>query len=365
MNSNSQTNLTIGIVVATLVAAAGTYFAFDYLSRSDKAPAPVAEPAAAPAEPMTPGEAAVAAGTPDDPYGAAVQDAATRAADTGSDTDSNAAISAATEAAVAAVGGEGTGLTAEDARRIGEEVARQVAAQVAQQIVDQQLSSSAASGSGGGLTAEEARRIGEEEGRRVAQEVAQAALANLPSGSGGGGLSAAEAEQIGLAAGRRAARQVAADTARDVVRNEFGGSVQTAASASSGEASPSPSSPSDGASAPARIEKPTPAPDALTAWWPGSNGGFGLVYAGQPKGEQAIALLFSGEPSTDALNQSVKVYDAKGNLVGGSWEAASNPRLAVLRGLQPGRYTVVLEGSLADGQGQSLGRRLHGPVYVI
>ena len=200
-------------------------------------------------------------------------------------------------------------------------------------------------------------------------------------------MTAAEAEQIGLAAGRRAARQVAADTAREVVQNEFGGQV-AAAGGSSGSSAAAESgngteaSSGSGASEVASSDTassgnaaPTassvaaaqamPKADALKPWWPGSSGGFGLVYAGQPKGEQAIALLFSGTPSTDALNQSVKVYDAKGQAVSGSWEAASNPRLAVLRGLAPGRYTVVLDGALADSQGQALGKPLHGPVYVI
>lgn len=350
MNSNSQINLTIGVVVATVIAAGGTYFAFDYLSGSKAAPVPAAEPAPMPAEPLSPGEAAAAAGTPEDPYGAAAQDAATRAesgseaspaADSATSTDSNAAISAATEAAVAAVAqGSGTGLTAEEARKIGEEVARQVAAQVAQAIVDQQLS------------------------------------ANAASGGAGGGMTAAEAEQIGLAAGRRAAQQVAAQTAREVVQNEFGGQVRSASSASGSGSSDSSGSESSGSTSSAQVASSSSgrssssrvkgiSADALKPWWPGSSGGFGLVYAGQPQGEQAIALLFSGEPSTDALNQSVRVYDDKGRQVSGSWESATNPRLAVLRGLKPGRYTVVLESSLADSQGQSLGKGLHGPVYVI
>ena len=377
MNPNSQTNLTIGIVVATVVAAGGTYFAFDYLSRDKTPTAAAAEPAPVAVEPMSPGEAAATAGTPDDPYGAAAADAATRA-ETGSEassTDSTEAINAAADAAVAAVGaGTGTGLSAEEARKIGEEVARQVAAQVAQTIVDQQLSAQSTAASGGGLTAEEARRIGEEEGRRVAQEVAEAALAKLPaSGGGSAGMTAAEAEQIGLAAGRRAAQQVAADTAREVVRSEFGGKVQSAdapsrsstgnAKASKPASAVATASTSSRSGSSAKVK--TASADALKAWWPGSNGGFGLVYAGQPKGEKAIALLFSSQPNDGALNQSVKVYDANGKLVSGSWESAANPRLAVMRGLKPGRYTVVLESSLADGQGQSLGQSLHGPVYVI
>lgn len=355
MNQNSQTNLTIGILVATVVAAGGTYFAFDFLT-GDKA------------KPQAQAEAGLA--TP-------VAENAPEPASTGSvETASEDPVSAATEAAVAAVGVEagGAGLSEADARRIGEEVARQVAAQVAQSIVDQQLSKAPAGTTGGGLSAEEARRIGEEEGRRVAQEVVQTALAarsgsSEPSGSS---LSAAEAEEIGYAAGKRAAQQVAASTARRVVREEFGGQPAAASEPST--------QPAVAAREPAAVKQPaaprsrpakaapklsSPASDALKAWWPAASGGFSLVYAGQPKGEQAIALLFSSAPGEGALNQSVKVYDQRGALVSGSWEASANPRLAVFRGLKPGRYTVVVEAGLADSQGQSLGQDLHGPVYVI
>lgn len=351
MNQNSQTNLTIGILVATVVAAGGTYFAFDFLTGDKGKPKVQAE----------------ADGT----------EAAT--ASTSPDTASQDPISAATEAAVAAVseGATGAGLSEADARRIGEEVARQVAAQVAQSIVDQQLSKTAPTGgAAGGLTAEEARRIGEEEGRRVAQEVVQTALA-AQAGKSGGGLSAAEAEEIGYAAGKRAAQQVAASTARRVVRDEFGGQV---ASSSHAPAAPAAEQMMTNAEAATPAAPPKPprakpaktapkavvaASDALKAWWPAPSGGFGLVYAGQPKGEAAIALLFSSQPGEGALNQSVKVYDQHGELVSGSWEAAANPRLAVFRGLKPGRYTVVVDASLANAQGQSLGQALHGPVYVI
>ncbi|TAJ50823.1 MAG: hypothetical protein EPN60_05910 [Nevskiaceae bacterium] len=350
MNQNSQTNLTIGILVATVVAAGGTYFAFDFLT-GDKGKTK------APAEAVSP-EA----------------DAAPPAAATASQDP----VSAATEAAVAAVseGATGAGLSEAEARRIGEEVARQVAAQVAQSIVDQQLSKTAPAGdAAGGLTAEEARRIGEEEGRRVAQEVVQTALA-AQAGKSSGGLSAAEAEEIGYAAGKRAAQQVAASTARRVVRDEFGGQVASSshAPAAAAEQMMSNAEEATPAAAPtpprAKPAKTAPkavvaASDALKAWWPAPSGGFGLVYAGQPKGEAAIALLFSAQPGEGALSQSVKVYDQHGELVSGTWEAAANPRLAVFRGLKPGRYTVVVDASLADAQGQSLGQALHGPVYVI
>ncbi len=256
--------------------------------------------------------------------------------------DYSAAITAATEND-AATAVSGSSLTEEDAKRIGEEVARQVAAQVAQSIVDQKLGAGAGASEGsGGLTEADARRIGEEEGRRVAQEVA---AATVQQALAEGGRNRGQAERTSAAADHSAAEQVA-----------------TSNDSPSPAASPSPK--------PAK-SKPTPqkagnGSDALTAWWTvPPSGDFGLVYAGQPKGEPAIALLFSEQPADSALNQNVKVYDAKGALVSGSWEAAANPRLAVMRGLKPGRYTVVVESALTDASGKAVSAAQHGPVYVI
>lgn len=332
MNQQSQTKLLLGIGAITAVLIAG-YFGLDYLT--DKKTAPAAA-------------AASGGGNADGEFASA--------------------ISAATEGSTS-----GANLTEEDARRIGAEVARQVATEVAQSIVG-----GGGAATGGGLTEEDARRIGAEEGRRVAEEVAaaavQQALAASGGGSGGGngGLTAEEAEQIGLAAGRRAAEQVAASTAREVVRKEFNGSVaaatkpgRAAASSDSGTTASTSGSAAATKSRKAAAVLKSPGTDALRAWWTApSSGEFGLVYAGQAKGESAIALLFSGTPADSALNQSVKVYDAKGTLVSGNWEAAANPRLAVFRGLKPGRYTVVVEPSVADSSGKSLGKTQHGPVYI-
>ena len=112
-------------------------------------------------------------------------------------------------------------------------------------------------------------------------------------------------------------------------------------------------------------QKASPGTDALRAWWTTpASGDFGLLYAGQPQNESAIALLFNEQPADSALNQSVKVYDYKGNLVSGSWEPAANPRMAVLRGLKPGRYTVVVGPALSNAGGKAVSKGQHGPVYV-
>ncbi|MCX7178251.1 MAG: hypothetical protein NTX56_05555 [Proteobacteria bacterium] len=298
----STTKLVIGISAITAAVIAG-YFGLDYFA-GKKA---VAEPAAT------------------------VQTASG---------DYSAAVAASTEND-AATAASGSNLTEADAKRIGEEVARQVAAQVAQSIVDQQLGAGASGGSGG-LSEADARRIGEEEGRRVAQEVA---TASIQQALAAGGKSRGEVETTRAAADHSPAEHLA--TSYD---------------------SPAPAAPTS--PKPAK-SKPTPqkagnGSDALTAWWTAPpSGDFGLVYAGQAKGEPAIALLFSEQPADSALNQNVKVYDAKGALVSGSWEAAANPRLAVLRGLKPGRYTVVVESALTDASGKAVSAAQHGPVYVI
>lgn len=346
MKQQTQAKLAmgIGLISATLIAG---YFGLDYLNGKKAAVPAVAGDAASAQTPAAADAAPVEQAVASDDYAAT--------------------IAAATDSAVSA-GGEN--LTAEDARRIGEEVARAVAAQVAQAIVDQSRGGSTASG--GGLSEEDARRIGEEEGRRVAQEVAAATVQQALAASGGGGsssgLTAAEAEQIGMAAGRRAAKQVAASTAREVVRNEFGGTVTAKAdappeskAASNGSQPVVASSTASGKSGASGAGA-----DALRAWWTApASGDFGLMYAGQPKGETAIALLFSQQPADSGLNQNVKVYNDKGELVSGSWEAATNPRMAVLRGLQPGRYTVVVAPALADSSGKVVNKGQHGPVYVL
>lgn len=266
--------------------------------------------------------------------------------------DYSAAVSAISDDA-----GSSTGLNAEEARRIGEEVARQVAEQVARSVVAQSTGNQPASSEG--LNEADARRIGAEEGRRVAQEVTATMLQDAAASSGGssslGGMTAAEAEQIGMAAGRRAAEQVAADTARGVVRNEFGGSVTRKSKSTSSKAV------SSGQSDAPNV----PSSEVLQAWWtaPGE-GDFGLVHAGQSKGERAIALLFSDAPATGALEQSVRVYNVKGVLVSNAWSTSSNPRMGLLRKLKPGRYTVVIDASLTSIDGKAIPKALHGPVYV-
>jgi len=128
--------------------------------------------------------------------------------------------------------------------------------------------------------------------------------------------------------------------------------------------------PTETASAePARPTKPAP-PDAdvIKPWWPDASkmpaNQLKLQYAGQVQGEQAIALLFSAPLNLETVKQHAQVKTASGNSAKGSWELGKNPRLAVFRGVDSGRYTVILTPQIADAQGFMLGQTLQGPVYI-
>ena len=126
-----------------------------------------------------------------------------------------------------------------------------------------------------------------------------------------------------------------------------------------------PSEPAETA-APAKA-KPTEA-DGIKPWWPDASkmpdNQLKLVYAGQVKGEPAVALLFSAPLSLDTVKQHAQIKAEDGGAASGEWELGKNPRLAVFRGLQPGRYTVILQPEIADDKGFMLGTTLKGPVYV-
>jgi len=130
------------------------------------------------------------------------------------------------------------------------------------------------------------------------------------------------------------------------------------------------SAPMETASAEApKATKPRP-PDAdvIKPWWPDSSklpaNQLKLQYAGQVQGEQAIALLFSAPLNLETVKQHAKVRTESGQTVSGSWELGKNPRLAVFRGVNSGRYTVILEAQVADAKGFMLGQTLKGPVYI-
>lgn len=111
-----------------------------------------------------------------------------------------------------------------------------------------------------------------------------------------------------------------------------------------------------------------PEADVIKPWWPDASkmpaNQLKLMYAGQVKGEEAVALLFSAPLSMDTVKQHAQIKSADGENVSGNWELGKNPRLVVFRGLKAGRYTVILQPEIADDKGFMLGTTLKGPVYV-
>ena len=120
---------------------------------------------------------------------------------------------------------------------------------------------------------------------------------------------------------------------------------------------------------PARPTKPAPPEaDVIKPWWPDASkmpaNQLKLQYAGQVQGEQAIALLFSAPLNLETVKEHAQIKTASGQAVKGSWQLGKNPRLAVFRGLDSGRYTVILTPQITDAQGFMLGQTLKGPVYI-
>lgn len=111
-----------------------------------------------------------------------------------------------------------------------------------------------------------------------------------------------------------------------------------------------------------------PNADAVYQWWPDARrvptGQFTLIYAGQPQNRQAIALLFSRVPDPAAASRHIRVLDTNGDLVTGTWAAASNPRMIQLGGLKRGRYTIIVNQGMTDTTQRAMAQTLTGPVYV-
>lgn len=111
-----------------------------------------------------------------------------------------------------------------------------------------------------------------------------------------------------------------------------------------------------------------PNADAVYQWWPDARrvptGQFTLIYAGQPQNRQAIALLFSRVPDPAAAARNIRVLDANGEPVSGSWSPAANPRMIQLGGIKRGRYTIIINQGMTDSTQRAMAQTLSGPVYV-
>ncbi len=114
--------------------------------------------------------------------------------------------------------------------------------------------------------------------------------------------------------------------------------------------------------------KAPPAPDSIAPWWPDPaqmpRSQLKLVHAGQTQDVRAIALLFSEKLDPDSLPKNVEIRDASGTPVAGEWSLGKNERLAYFKVTSAGRYTVVLQPTLADVTQHMLGTPLQGPVYI-
>lgn len=117
---------------------------------------------------------------------------------------------------------------------------------------------------------------------------------------------------------------------------------------------------------PAVREPAAPASDALHAWWrDAATHDFNVQYVGQAANEQALVFRFSKNiANADAAAQHIRVMNENGTVATGAWAAGSNPYVLVYQGVQPGRYTVQIDPSLASAAGNTLGAPLQGPIYV-
>lgn len=302
--------------------------------------------------------------------------------------DNSAAANAAAQgAASSSSGAPSQALSEEEARKIAEEVGRKVGTQVATSAAQGQNApaqeapapaaaadasapaESAASSSSGtpaqGLSAEEARKIADEVGRKAATQVATSVAQNQNAPAQEAAAPAPAAAEPAPAAAAPEAPPAPAAPAEPKHKHPKPEAAiapaETASAAKPAEKQHTASIQSDKA----RLGGKT---DAISAWWTTvdkqDSSHLNLVYAGEAAFEKAVVLLFSD--SVDASTGShIQVLNREGAAASGHWEVGTqNPRMLVFR-TKPGRYTVILSPGVAGaGGGKTLGTALHGPVYV-
>ncbi|WP_051101804.1 hypothetical protein [Solimonas variicoloris] len=147
------------------------------------------------------------------------------------------------------------------------------------------------------------------------------------------------------------------------------------APAAATEAAPAPAE-KPAAAKPAAKARPAPAKKAgadakrdlnASPWWQsGSGSGLQIVYAGSAAYRRAVVVMGNG-PFGDAgsANQHIRVLDANGKRVAGSWEVSANNKAMLLFPVaRNGRYQLVVDAGLADAQNRTLGQSLKGSVQV-
>jgi hypothetical protein len=260
-----------------------------------------------------------------------------------------------------------TGLTAEQARHIAEQVGAAAATQVAASMSDDGHGSSDESGNGNartGLTEDQVRHIA----RLEAEEVVSEEIGRLRA-------SLATAHQTETQAAPAAEPTVKPPPAPAAPRSE---PASRPPPRPKPQPKPRPAHANAARKTPPAHERPRtpsqppagkPASEAAGGtWWtkPGEveNGQFALVYAGEAAFGKAIVLLFNqnvGNPAEAARH--LHVTDSQGNPVQGTWRSGDN-RWMLKIPVPAGRYVVTVGGGLRDAAGNTLGHELSGPVVV-
>jgi len=118
----------------------------------------------------------------------------------------------------------------------------------------------------------------------------------------------------------------------------------------------------------AAASSPKATPEVPARWWGDPKEQdprkLNLTYVGQAAGGKGIALLFTGTFASPGVANWIKVTDTNGKPAAGHWELGTSPKMLVYKGMNPGRYFVVLAPDLKDAQGKVLGRKLAGAVTV-
>lgn len=246
-------------------------------------------------------------------------------------------------------------------------------------------SADTASADHSGLSDEEARKIAENVSREVATRVAETSAAPAPAPA------PAAAPSSGTGLTEADVRRIATEAAREVLREHHakGGSAAAATAAApaakpkkaakapveTAAAAPAAAKPKSGKAAKSSAQSASGTTtvrsgslDTITSWWPAAStqnaDHLNLVYAGEAAADKAVVLLFASDMDATAASSNIRLLDFHGKTAGGAWASGDNRRMLVFKGLKPGRYTVILEPTLADAGGKALGAPLHGPVYI-
>lgn len=177
----------------------------------------------------------------------------------------------------------------------------------------------------------------------------------------------AEPELVSPTAADTASIAVPAETADDP-SNEADRPVLATPAPTAQPPSTTTSAPVTATTAATPAPRPTVPEVSLDAWWAdeGAADGLNVVFAGSAAYAPAIVLIISGTVADGAAaNRAITVRDINGNMVAGNWSVSpENNTMLVFPVTRGGIYRLVIDGSLGDSRGRTLGRTLGGPVHV-